>query len=556
MSINSKEKSIPIRKTKIVCTIGPACSSQKMIKTLIKKGMNVARLNFSHGSHEDHKKNYNNLREAATKLNAPLAIMLDLQGPKIRLGKIQENRLEMKPGQIITLDVRKEKCDGKNTLWTTYSNLALDVSSGDYLLIDDGKIRLQVIESDSHTIKCKAKTLGTLKSSKGINLPNVSVSQKSPTPKDIDDLEFGIELGVDFVALSFVRDVDEITEVKKIIHKKGANIPIISKLERPEAIKNLKNIIKASDGIMIARGDLGVEIGPHKVPAIQKEMIRLASVYGKFSITATQMLESMISSTIPTRAEASDVANAIIDGTGAIMLSGETAVGQYPAEAVKMMDSIALEIEPLVKKTNEKELYNSGFLIENAVCTSAVKSAELLNAAALIAFTQSGSTALSISKYKTPGTVYGLTFNHSTYNRLSMYWGIIPEMIQKIENTDHLIEILEKWLKAKGLTPGEIVVITSGIPLDSPGTTNFMKIHRISGNKDIPDDHIETENFTITMDQSLCIQCGQCIKICPVGIFKKDGTMVVTAPENHSLCIGDKNCETICKTGAIKITHL
>jgi pyruvate kinase len=543
-----------MRKTKIVCTIGPACSSPEMIKKLLKSGMNVARLNFSHGSAGDHQKTYALLRSTAASMNIPLAIMQDLQGPKIRLGKLKDNVLELKEGSKVVLDVRKEHCDGRKIIWVTYASLARDVKPGDRLLIEDGKISLQVLESDDFTVTCISPKAQTLKSSKGINLPNVKVSQKSPTPKDIKDLQLGISLGVDFVALSFVRSVDEIIKVKQIIHKNHASIPVISKIERPEAIENLEDIIKASEGILVARGDLGVETGPHKVPALQKKMIRLASNYGKFTITATQMLESMIHSPIPTRAEASDVANAILDGSGAIMLSGETAAGKYPIESVKMMDSIAREIEPLVTLKNEKELFNTDFLVENAISSAAVKAAVLLNAPSIIAFTQSGATALCISKYKFPKTVTGLTFNHVTFNRMAMYWGIMPAMIQKIENTDHLLDVLDKWLLDNDYKPGDITVITSGLPLDAPGTTNFMKIHRVKGSKDILNDHIETSHFTIHLDQSLCTLCNQCIKVCPAGIFKLENNRITSVTENQNLCMGDKTCQSLCKPGAIRIT--
>lgn len=515
-------------------------------------GMNVARLNFSHGDHETHRKMLGLIREVSRRTGIPIGIMQDLQGPKIRLGKIQGGSMEVPPGGTVRISPDETLADGRDILGTTYYNLPADVHPGDVLLVDDGRIRLEVVSVNNRIVTCRAPSGGTLKSSKGINLPGVKISEASPTPRDLEDLEVGLEMGVDFVALSFVRTPEEIRAVKRVIHKKGLDTPVIAKIERPEAFDCLDAIIEEADGILVARGDLGVEAGPHRVPVLQKHLIRRSGFFGKFVITATQMLESMISSPIPTRAEASDVANAILDGSSAIMLSGETAMGQFPVEAVAMMNSIAREVEPLMGPVTSEDFFHNRYLLENAVCNAAVRASELLEAKAIVAFTQSGATAASISKYRPDVCILGASFREETLRRMTILRGVDPILVDKMSNTDEMISSVEELLvKNELFRPGEIIIFTAGAPVSSPGTTNLLKIHRIKGSPDTAGDEVRGRGFFINLDQSRCISCGLCVRECPADIFENLKGAITTVPENGPACIGDGICGRICPTGAI-----
>jgi pyruvate kinase len=467
-------------RTKIVATIGPASNSREMLEKLVAAGVNVARLNFSHGNYETHSEVIRNIRSIARTLNRPVAILLDLQGPKIRVGKLENGeavRLKRNNDFAITTQTM---VGNEDKVSTTYENLPADVQPGDTILLDDGLIRLSVASKDDATVFCKVRNGGWLKENKGINLPGVSVSAPSLTDKDIRDVNFGIKNGVDYFALSFVRMAEDLETIKNIIRKQGAAIPVIAKIEKPEAVENLDAILTAADGIMVARGDLGVEMQPELVPIIQKEIISKAVRNNKPVITATQMLETMSVNPIPTRAEASDVANAIFDGTDAVMLSGETASGKYPVKAVRMMAKIAAQAEssPFLKVNLHHES-DPVDPVTHAVSQNAVNILQEVHARCIIAFSVSGSTSKQISKQRPAKPVYAFTSRMDTYNRLSLLWGITPMYIPNIENAARLVEASESLLIGKDrIQKGDLVVIVIGMGLKS-GSTNMIKLHRV-----------------------------------------------------------------------------
>ncbi len=477
-----------MRRTKIVCTIGPATNSEEKLEMLMKAGMNVARLNFSHGTQEDHAKVIERIRRISERLNLPVAILQDLQGPKIRTGKLKDGQpVRLVDGAEITITTRPVLGDA-SLVSTTYQSLSQDVKPRDRILLDDGLLELSVVgvtESDVHCIVIHG---GLLKEHKGINLPGVAVSAPALTEKDCEDLRFGIMQDVDYVALSFVRRPEDVTHAKQMIrqflHEKGENdryrmTPLIAKLEKPEAIAHLDDILHVTDGVMVARGDLGVEMAPEKVPLIQKEIITRCNELGLPVITATQMLESMITNPRPTRAEASDVANAILDGTDAVMLSAETASGAYPIEAVQMMARIALETE-----TDDAIMRQPkrAFLTDvHAVSHAARALAEETSVQAIVVFTRTGTTAHLISKDRPRAPILAYTPSLKVYQRLALWWGVRPFMIDMHGSTESLIDhVNAKLLKDRLVRPEEHVVIMGGLPIASRARTNFVKLHRIS----------------------------------------------------------------------------
>lgn len=471
-------------RTKIVATIGPASNSPEMLQKLVSAGMNVARLNFSHGNYETHSEAIRHIRSISRVLNRPVGILLDLQGPKIRVGKL-ENGEPVRLKRNARFSITSASMAGTaEMVSTTYQNLPSDVQAGDTILLDDGLIRLQVESKTPETVNCKVINGGMLKENKGINLPGVKVSAPSLTEKDVRDVNFGIKNRVDFFALSFVRTADDLVTIKSIMKKQGVAIPVIAKIEKPEAVANLDAILDIADGIMVARGDLGVEMQPELVPIIQKQTIFATVRKNKPVITATQMLESMTVNPIPTRAEASDVANAIFDGTDAVMLSGETASGRYPVRAVRMMDKIAqaAESSPFLKVN---VLHDSDPVdpVTHAVARNAVNILQEVDARCIIAFSVSGSTSKQISKQRPSKPVYAFTSRMDTYNRLSLLWGITPMFIADIENAARLVESSERLLMGKNcVQQGDLVVLVIGMGLKS-GSTNIIKLHRV-GHKD------------------------------------------------------------------------
>lgn len=467
-------------KTKLVVTIGPSSSSRVVIRKLLSSGIDVARINCSHASQREHAKVIKTIRSCAKELNRSVAILLDLQGPKIRTGKLKDGKpVELKKGntvQITTGDITGTA----DVISTNYKNLAKDVKGGDPILIDDGLIELKVLSKVKDTVTCKVINGGILKEHKGINLPGVKVTVSSLTDKDRKDLIFGIKSGVDYFALSFVRSANDIKQIKNIIQKKKSDIPVIAKIEKPEAVDDFDEILEVADGIMVARGDLGVELPAEQIPTIQKQIIQKSVRANKPVITATQMLESMIEKPIPTRAEASDVANAVFDGTDAIMLSGETAVGKYPLRAAKMMEKITAEAErsPFMKYNLHYDK-NPEDLIPHAIAQSCVNILHEVEAKAVVNFSWSGKTAKLISKQRPLKPVYVFTPFIEKYHQLSLIWGIYPLLIKPINDTKRLIEAGVKILIDKGYVKNdELIIIVTGLALKS-GSTNLIKIHRV-----------------------------------------------------------------------------
>ncbi len=472
-----------MKKTKIVGTIGPASESENVLKELFLNGLNVCRLNFSHGSHEEHKKRIDNIKTVREKLNMPIGIMLDTKGPEIRLGDFKDGVIEIEEGDIFTLTTRDILGD-KSIVSISYVGLPKDVEEGTRILIDDGLVELKVLEiMDGTDIKCLALNNGTLKNHKGVNVPNVKINLPAITKKDIDDILFGIENEIDFIAASFVRKASDVLEIRKILEENnGEFIEIISKIENQEGVDNIDEILAASDGIMVARGDLGVEIQTEEMPLVQKELIRKSNLVGKPVITATQMLDSMMRNPRPTRAEVTDVANAILDGSSAIMLSGETAAGKYPIESVRTMYNIATRTE---ESLDYGQILNSKVAISEVSTTNAIGKATCttamdLGASAIITATSSGYTSKAISKFRPKSPIIAATTTESVMRRLSLVWGVYPVLSPYSNSTDDVIELSIQSAVDKGyVKEGDLVVITAGIPVGTSGSTNLIKVHTV-----------------------------------------------------------------------------
>ena len=470
------------KKTKIVCTLGPASDSEEVLTQLVENGLNVCRFNFSHGDHAEQKVRMDTAKKVREKLNVPVALLLDTKGPEIRTGKFADPEVLLEQGQqfIVTMDEvlgTKEKCT------VSYKELVNDVKVGDTILIDDGLVGLRINEIKGNDIICTVENSGIVKNHKGVNLPGVKINLPALTPKDISDIEFGIEQDIDFIAASFVRKASDVLAIREILENNNAtHIQIISKIENQEGVENLDEILQVSDGLMVARGDLGVEVPTEEMPIIQKDMIRKCNELGKPVITATQMLDSMIRNPRPTRAEVTDVANAIYDGTDAIMLSGETAAGKYPVEAVKIMATIAKRTEETLNYDNllEKNSRNNETVtdaISHATCTTAVN----LNASAIITSTSSGHTARMVSKCRPKCPIIATTNDEKVMRRLALTWGVYPVKAEVAGNTDEVIEnSIETSKNAGYINNGELVVITAGVPVGISGTTNLIKVHVIS----------------------------------------------------------------------------
>ena len=468
------------KKTKIVCTIGPASESIDTLKELIKSGLNVCRLNFSHGNYEEHGKRIDNIKAARNEMKLPIAILLDTKGPEIRTGKFSSPEVNLVEGQnfIITM----EDVLGDETKCTvSYKELVNDVKPGNQILIDDGLVGLAVKEIKGQEILCIVQNAGTIKDNKGVNVPNVKINLPAITPKDKKDIEFGIEQGIDFIAASFVRKASDVLAIREILEENNAtNIQIISKIENQEGVDNIDEILEVSDGLMVARGDLGVEIPTEDIPIVQKELIKKCNILGKPVITATQMLDSMIRNPRPTRAEVTDVANAIFDGTDAIMLSGETAAGKYPLESVKTMASIAiraeqtLDYEELLKTKVKLRQLNITNAISHATCTTAID----LKASAIITATASGYTARMVSSYRPSAPIIAATNSEMVMRQMGLVWGVYPILAEKGLSTDDVFEkSVQSALDMDYISSGDLVVITAGVPVGIAGTTNLINVH-------------------------------------------------------------------------------
>jgi pyruvate kinase len=470
-----------MRRAKIVCTLGPATDSYEQIAGLVDAGMNVARLNLSHGAHAEHEQRYHRVRQAAQNSGRSIGILADLQGPKIRLGTFHEGPVLLETGDEFTITT--ENCPGdQRQCSTTYSGLPADVTPGERILIDDGRVALDVTAVDGPRIHTTVAEGGMVSDHKGLNLPGVAVSVPALSPKDIDDLRWALRTGVDIIALSFVRSGDDIKDVHRVMAEEGRFLPVIAKIEKPQAETNLQDIVDAFDGIMVARGDLGVEVPLEAVPLVQKRAIKLAKRNAKPVIVATQMLDSMISASRPTRAEASDVANAILDGTDAVMLSGETSVGAYPAETVRTMSRIvaAAEEELLARGLPPLTEATKPHTQAGAVARAAAEIGDFLDASLLVAFTQSGDTVRRLSRYNSPIPVIAFTPDQRTCNQLSLTWGVEAYVVPTVDSTDAMVELLDGRLRRMNrCTKGETVVMTAGSPPGIAGTTNLVRIHHI-----------------------------------------------------------------------------
>lgn len=471
------------RRTKIVATVGPASDSKEMLDTLIHAGVDVFRLNFSHGDYATKARVIENIRALSGEHEHAVAILGDLQGPKIRTGLMAGGAMPLAAGSEVVVTTR-EVLGGGDLIPTIYRGLPHDVKPGDRILLDDGLMELKVLGVEGDDVRCQVVTGGLLKDRKGINLPGAKVSAPALTDKDREDLQFCMEQRLDYVALSFVRQESDVSQLREIIDAAGSPLRIIAKIEKPEAVLNFAAILRASDGVMVARGDLGVELNPEKVPLIQKRIIRSCNDAGKPVITATQMLESMVNNPRPTRAETSDVANAILDGTDAIMLSAETASGKYPVEAVSMMVQVARDIENdpqlMAQCCKAPDGKNGLPNISEVIGMAACRAAESVKAAAILAFTQTGSTAALVSKYRPAQPIIAVTPSQEVRRRLALYAGVHALRVDIEGDTESQILSVEGAVLDTGwMKKGDLVVITMGSPLSSPGTTNLMKVHRL-----------------------------------------------------------------------------
>ncbi len=478
-----------MRRTKIVATIGPASRDRAMLEALIKAGVNVVRLNFSHGVHADHLAVLKAVREITAARGQCVAVLQDLSGPKIRTGKVKGGGvIDLKVGARIAITVDETVEGSAERISTSYDPLPRDVKPGDAILLDDGNLELRVVACSADEVECKVVVGGGLKSNKGMNLPGVSLSAPALTEKDRQDLAFGVANGVDYVALSFVRKPEDVKEVKELIRSLGGTQPVIAKIEKREAVDDLERILEVADGAMVARGDLGVELSTEEVPVLQKRLIDLTNFAGKVVITATQMLESMIENPRPTRAEASDVANAILDGTDAIMLSAETASGAYPVQAVETMARIAGYTEShrgpreaqAIEEVRSRLLQGSHFAVARSLARVASSVAEELDCKLIVAFTESGSTAQLVSCYRPRVPIAGLTHNQETYHRLALWWGVVPVKSTFAPTTDEMIVQGERILKEAGLVAvGDRLLMLAGHS-HTAGATNMLRVHTVA----------------------------------------------------------------------------
>ena len=467
-----------MRRAKIVCTMGPAVESPEKAAELIAAGMNVARLNLSHGGYDEHQNRLNLVRKAAADAGKPVAILVDLQGPKIRLGRFENGPHELNRGDTFTITT-DEISGTKERVGTTYKGLPGDCKKGDRILIDDGKVTVEVLEVKGNDVVTTVVEPGPVSNNKGINLPGVAVSVPAMSEKDIEDLKWGLKAGADFIALSFVRSARDIDDVHRVMDEIGIRLPVIAKIEKPQAVENLEEIVDVFDGIMVARGDLGVEMPIEDIPLVQKRCVILAREYAKPVIVATQMLDSMITSSRPTRAEATDCANAVLDGADALMLSGETSVGSFAIEAVKTMARI-------IEKTEQEALHLIPALQHNpktkggAITKAATEVGLTIGAKVLAAFTKTGDSARRMSRLRSPIPILALTPDAATFNQMSLTWGVEPLLTPLVTTTDEMVKQVDSILvETKRVDKGEQIMIVAGSPPGIPGSTNAMRVHRV-----------------------------------------------------------------------------
>ena len=470
-----------MRRSKIVCTLGPAVDSHDKLVALIKAGMNVARFNFSHGSHSEHQGRYDRVRAASAETGIAIGVLADLQGPKIRLETFAEGPVELERGDEFVITAEDVPGD-KHICGTTYKGLPGDVSHGDQILINDGNVELRVVEVDGPRVKTVVIEGGVISDHKGINLPGAAVNVPALSEKDVEDLRFALRMGCDMVALSFVRDANDVNDVHKVMDEEGRRVPVIAKVEKPQAVDNMEGVVAAFDAVMVARGDLAVEYPLERVPMVQKRLVELCRRNAKPVIVATQMMESMITNSRPTRAEASDVANAILDGADAVMLSAESSVGAYPVETVKTMSKIvaAAEDELLSKGLQPlvpgKKPRTQGGSVARAAC----EIADFLGGKGLVAFTKSGDTARRLSRYRAAQPILAFTTDEGTRNQLTLSWGVESHVVPFVNSTDEMVELVDHELqKLKRFNGGDVVVITAGSPPGVAGTTNMVRVHHL-----------------------------------------------------------------------------
>ncbi len=481
-----------VRHTKIIATVGPACESEEQLLRLMEAGADIFRLNFSHGDHAGKTMVVERIRRLSQKRQRAVAIIGDLQGPKIRIGRLENDAVTLSDGQELLLST-EDLTGNRQRIPVRFAELASEVQAGQRILLDDGRIELEVLDTTADEVRCRVRSGGLLKSRKGVNLPETRLSLPAFTDQDRKDIDFAIAADIDYLALSFVRTAADVQALKKHLASRQADLPVIAKIEKPQAVADFAAILEVADGIMVARGDLGVEIGPEQVPLIQKQIIRQCREAGKPVITATQMLESMVSQPRPTRAEASDVANAILDGSDAIMLSAETAVGRYAAEAVAFMDRIAqrIETDPTLRSSifNLYPADSGSRSLSDAIGEAACRTAASIEAAAILAFTQTGATAARVARYRPANPIYAITPSRSVRRRLTLYAGVRSLQVDFRGDTEAQIRSLEKAvLEAGVLNRGDLVIITMGSPLAAHGTTNLMKAHRLDNGSHDPAD--------------------------------------------------------------------
>ena len=467
-----------MRRAKIVCTMGPAVESPEKAAELVAAGMNVARLNLSHGGYDEHQNRLNLVRKAAADAGKPVAILVDLQGPKIRLGRFENGPHELNRGDTFTITT-DEISGTKERVGTTYKGLPGDCKKGDRILIDDGKVTVEVLQVKGNDVVTTVVEPGPVSNNKGINLPGVAVSVPAMSEKDIEDLKWGLKAGADFIALSFVRSARDIDDVHRVMDEIGIRLPVIAKIEKPQAVENLEEIVDVFDGIMVARGDLGVEMPIEDIPLVQKRCVILAREYAKPVIVATQMLDSMITNSRPTRAEATDCANAVLDGADALMLSGETSVGSFAIEAVKTMARI-------IEKTEQEALHLVPALQHNpktkggAITKAATEVGLIIGAKVLAAFTKTGDSARRMSRLRSPIPILALTPDAATFNQMSLTWGVEPLLTPLVTTTDEMVKQVDAILvETKRVEKGEQIMIVAGSPPGIPGSTNAMRVHRV-----------------------------------------------------------------------------
>lgn len=476
-----------MRRAKIVSTLGPATNSYEQIKALVDAGMDVARLNMSHGSHAEHEERYHRVRKASEEAGRSVGVLADLQGPKIRLGRFREGPVLLERGDEFSISVEEREGD-RSCCGTTYAGLAADVTTGERILVDDGRVTLEVVGVEGPLVRTVVVEGGMVSDHKGLNLPGVAVSVPALSEKDVQDLRWALRTGADVIALSFVRSGHDVKEVHRIMEEEGRRLPVIAKLEKPQGVTNLESVVDAFDGVMVARGDLGVEMPLESVPLVQKRAVKLCRRNAKPVIVATQMLDSMIESSRPTRAEVSDVANAVMDGTDAVMLSGETSVGKHAVETVQTMGRIveAAEAELLAKGLSPLTQTSKPRTQGGAVARAAAEMGDFLGAKFLVAFTQSGDTVRRLSRYRSPVPVLAFTPDPATRSQLSLTWGVEAFLVPTVQSTDEMVDQVDEQLMKLGRCgKGDLVVITAGSPPGVPGSTNLVRVHHI-GEDDTP----------------------------------------------------------------------